>query len=62
MVEPPDEHALVPVGVARTPYEAPDDAPHQGSAANEESIVSIYEEYRDALLGIEQVHRVTVVY
>lgn len=62
MVGAPDELELVPVGVARTPYASPGDAPHQGFVADEESTVEIHEAYRDALAGIERVHRVTVVY
>lgn len=62
MVKAPDELELVPIGVARTPYDSPGDAPHQGFAADEESTVEIYEASADALSGMEQVHRVTVVY
>lgn len=51
-----------PIGVAHTPYETPDDAPHQGFADDAESRIEVYEEYADLLAGIEDVVRVTVVY
>lgn len=53
---------LTPIGVARTPYETPDDAPHQGFAGDEESTIVVYDQYADALVGIEDVVRLTVVY
>lgn len=53
---------LQPVGVAHTPYETPGDAPHQGFAADTDSQVEIFEDYADALEGIGDVYRVTVVY
>lgn len=56
------EFGLTPVGVARTPYETPDDAPHQGFADDAESTVEIFPGYEEALAGIEQVHRIVVVY
>lgn len=62
MTDEPDELTLVPVGVARTPYATPDDAPHQGFAADDEATVEVFDEYADALAGMESVHRVTVVY
>lgn len=56
------ELTVTPIGVARTPYETPDDAPHQGFADDADAEIEIFEEYADALDGIERVHRVTVVY
>lgn len=53
---------LRPVGVARTPYETPGDAPHQGFASDDEAVVEVAESYADALAGLEDVVRVTVVY
>lgn len=53
---------LVPVGVAHTPYRAPDDAPHQGFADDAEAEIELFEAYADHLAGIEDVIRVTVVY
>lgn len=57
-----DEMRLVPVGVAHTPYESLDDAPHQGFADNAEAEIEVFEEYADALSAIEETIRVTVVY
>ena len=56
------EMRLEQVGVAHTPYRTTDDTPHQGFADDSESTLEIFEEYEDALSGIEEVHRVTVVY
>lgn len=53
---------LRPVGIAHTPYETPGDAPHQGFAAESDAEIEIFEDYADALEGIEDVYRVTVVY
>lgn len=57
-----DDLRLTPVGVAHTPYETPDDAPHQGFADDEEATVEIFERYRDGLRGMDDVHRLTVLY
>jgi len=56
------EMRLVPVGIAHTPYETTDDAPHQGFADDAESTIEIFEEYADALAGMDDTHRITVVY
>jgi conserved hypothetical protein TIGR00104 len=50
------------VGVAHTPYETPDDAPHQGFADDAESEIEVFDEYADALAGLADAVRVTVVY
>lgn len=57
-----EEMQLVPVGVAHTPYETADEAPHQGFAGDAESTIEIFEMYGHALSGIEDTHRLTVVY
>lgn len=62
MSDSPDGPVLRPIGVARTPYETPDDAPHQGFADDAESTIDVFDEYADALAGIDDVVRVTVVY
>ncbi len=54
--------ALRPVGVARTPYATPEDAPHQGFADDAEATIEVHEPYADALAGIDDVIRLTVVY
>lgn len=53
---------LRPVGVVRTPYETPADAPHQGFADDAEGAVEVFEPYTDALAGVEDIVRLTVVY
>ncbi|MFC4439123.1 MULTISPECIES: tRNA (N6-threonylcarbamoyladenosine(37)-N6)-methyltransferase TrmO [Natrialbaceae] len=53
---------LVPVGVARTPYDSPEDAPHQGFAGDAEATIEIVEPYADALDGIDDCYRLTIVY
>jgi tRNA-Thr(GGU) m(6)t(6)A37 methyltransferase TsaA len=56
------EMCLEQIGVAHTPYQTADDAPHQGFADDAESTLEIFAKYEEALSGIEDVHRVTVVY
>lgn len=51
-----------PVGIAHTPFERRDDAPHQGFAAESESTIEVFERFRPALAGLDDVHRVTVLY
>lgn len=56
------EMVLNPIGVAHTPYEDPDDAPHQGFADDADSQIEVFDEYADELAGIEDTIRLTVVY
>jgi tRNA-Thr(GGU) m(6)t(6)A37 methyltransferase TsaA len=56
------ELVSVPVGIAYTPYETLSDAPHQGFADDAEAEIQIFDEYTDALSGIENTIRITVVY
>lgn len=53
---------LEPIGVAHTPFAAPEDAPHQGFAAEAESTIEVFARFRPALAGLDGVHRVTVLY
>ena len=53
---------LSPIGIAHTPYDTPDDAPHQGFADDAAATVEVFERYGDALAGIDDVVRLTVVY
>lgn len=53
---------LTPIGVARTPFESPADAPSQGFAAESESTIEVFHQFRPALVGLVNVHRVTVSY
>ncbi|SEW08955.1 hypothetical protein SAMN05216285_2114 [Natrinema salifodinae] len=51
-----------PIGIAHTPYESSEDAPHQGFADDAEATNEVFEPYAAALAGIEECHRPTVVY
>lgn len=62
MTDEHDQPLLRPIGVAHTPYETTDDAPHQGFADDAEATVEIFEAYADALAGVDDVLRLTVVY
>lgn len=53
---------LIPVGVAHTPYETTDDAPHQGFADDTEAEIEIFEAYADGLAGLADAHRLTALY
>ena len=50
------------IGVARTSYATPAEAPHQGFADNVDGEIEIFDEYADALAGLADVVRITVVY
>lgn len=58
----PQRYELRPIGVVHTPYETPADAPHQGFADDAEGSVEVFEPYADALAGVAEVIRLTVVY
>lgn len=60
----PDDPILFldPIGIARTPYETPADAPHQGFADDESASIVVHERYAEALAGLDDAVRVTVVY
>lgn len=55
-------YEVVPIGQAHTPYATADEAPHQGFADNAEATLEVFEEYSDAIEGIADVLRLTVVY
>lgn len=57
-----DAPTLTVVGVAHTPYSTPADAPHQGFADDAESTIDVFDEYAEALEGLTDVVRLTVVY
>lgn len=57
-----EQPTLVPVGIAYTPYGTAEDAPHQGFADDAEATVEVFERYADALSGVENVVRLTVIY
>jgi formylmethanofuran dehydrogenase subunit E len=51
-----------PVGIVRSPYTTPLDAPRQGEYASAESVVEILPEFVGALDGIEKLDRILVVW
>lgn len=53
---------LRPVGVVHSPYKTPLDAPRQGEFAEVESVVEVFEPYEDALVGVEALGSVLVVW
>jgi tRNA-Thr(GGU) m(6)t(6)A37 methyltransferase TsaA len=54
--------ALRPVGVVRSPYATPLDAPRQGEFAAVEATIEVFPEYEDALEGVEALGSVLVVW
>lgn len=54
--------SLTPIGVVHSPYDTPDQAPHQGFADDAEAVIEVYGSYQDALTDIEDVLRLTVIY
>lgn len=57
-----DDLRLRPIGVARTPYRTPAEAPRQGFLVDDEASVEVFEPYAPALAGVEHRERLTVVY
>lgn len=54
--------AVIPIGVAHTPYETADEAPHQGFAIDDEATIEVFEPYAAALAGVADAVRLTVIY
>ncbi|KAF1078104.1 tRNA (N6-threonylcarbamoyladenosine(37)-N6)-methyltransferase TrmO [Methanogenium sp. MK-MG] len=55
------EIKLKPVGIVRSPYTTPGDAPRQGQLSDQLSEIHIFPEYRDALYTIEQCRQLVVL-
>jgi formylmethanofuran dehydrogenase subunit E len=53
---------LRPIGVVRSPYATPLDAPRQGELARKESVVEVEPRYQEGLAGIEAGARLLVVW
>lgn len=53
---------LRPIGVVRSPYATPLDAPRQGEFATKEAIVELAPEYEPGLAGVEAGARLLVVW
>jgi tRNA (adenine37-N6)-methyltransferase len=54
--------ALRPIGVVRSPYATPLDAPRQGEFAHVESVIEIHPGFEEGLAGVESLERVLVVW
>ena len=54
--------SLRPVGVVRSPYATPLDAPRQGEFAEVEAVVEVLPEYEEGLVGVEALGSVLVVW
>lgn len=54
--------ALRPVGVVRSPYATPLDAPRQGEFAQVEATIEVFPEFEEALAGVEALESVLVVW
>lgn len=59
---PSDELRLYPIGVVRSPYATPLDAPRQGEFATREATLEIDPRYAEGLAGIEAGARLLVVW
>jgi tRNA-Thr(GGU) m(6)t(6)A37 methyltransferase TsaA len=53
---------LRPIGVVRSPYATPLDAPRQGEYATAEAVVEVFPEYAAGLEGVERLDRILVVW
>ena len=53
---------LRPIGVVRSPYATPLDAPRQGEYATREATIEVFPEYAAGLDGVEKLDRVLVVW
>lgn len=56
------EYRLRPVGVVHSPYESSNAAPRQGFADDATATLEVFEAYADALVGVEDAIRLTVLY
>ena len=53
---------LRPIGVVRSPYATPLDAPRQGEFATREAVIEVFPEFEEGLAGLEGHARVLVVW
>jgi tRNA-Thr(GGU) m(6)t(6)A37 methyltransferase TsaA len=53
---------LEPIGVIHSPYQERKDAPRQGRMSDNEIIIEIYQDYIQALKGIERASHINVFY
>lgn len=57
-----DPVTLRPIGVVRSPYATPLDAPRQGAFAERESVIELLPDFAAGLEGIERHERILVVW
>ena len=53
---------LKPIGTINSPYKTKAESPHQGRYSEELSKITIFEEYADGLLGIEDKKHILIFY
>lgn len=51
-----------PIGLVRSPYRTPLDAPRQGEFATAESVIEIFAEYARGLEGVDKLDKILVVW
>ncbi|WP_290598061.1 MULTISPECIES: tRNA (N6-threonylcarbamoyladenosine(37)-N6)-methyltransferase TrmO [unclassified Archaeoglobus] len=56
------EISLKPVGIVKSPFKSMDEAPRQGRQSQEVSEIVVFDEYSDALDGVEKCEHVIVLY
>lgn len=56
------EISLKPVGIVKSPFKSMDEAPRQGRLSQEVSEIVVFDEYSDALDGVEKCEYVIVLY
>lgn len=57
-----NEMILKPVGIIHSPFKEKKDSPHQGRYGIEESEIEVFEQYAEALDGIEKYNNLIVLY
>lgn len=57
-----NKYSIVPIGVIRSPYKEPGDAPFQGRFSEEVSLIEVFREYEAGLKDIESCTHLYVIY
>jgi len=55
-------YGLTPIGIIRSPFKSPGDAPRQGTSQGAEGTIEVFQEYRDGLHGIDACTHLILVY
>lgn len=53
---------LKPIGIIDSPFKERSKTPHQGRYSLEESIITVFDEYAEALDGLEKVKNLFIIY